>query len=203
MPVNKGNWDPSGRVLLLAAAALQVETVSASSAPCDAEILGQRVSAARARGRIPTAPRAHTPPFLGRGWREKGACCCETTVLEAGCCFLEPKRQETSCLKMTGLICSVINQSRNPRWAGSPVCSVLASRAAADLSLILPDKGLCGCISLSRTLFLFTWMLLFSIWDEEVISPPLSRTHPCERTPCTASPPQHACAPPCTCRGFK
>lgn len=79
---------------------------------------------------------------------------------------------------MTGLICSVINQSRNPRWAGSPVCSALASRAAADLSLILPDKDLCGCISLAQTLFFFVWMLLFSTGDEEVISPPLSRMHP-------------------------
>lgn len=118
------------------------------------------------------------PPFLRTGWGEKRARCCETTVLEGGGCFLEPKRQETSCLKMTGLICSVINQSRNPRWAGSPVCSTLASRAAADLSLILPDKGLCGCISLPQTLFFFTWMLLCSTWDEEVVSPPLSHMHP-------------------------
>lgn len=77
---------------------------------------------------------------------------------------------------MTGLICCVINQSRNSSWAGSPVCSTLASLTAADLSLILADKGLCGCICFGQTLFFFTWMLLFSIWDEEDVSP--SDIHP-------------------------
>lgn len=33
-------------------------------------------------------------------------------------------------------------------------------RAAADLSLVLPDKGLCGCTPLAQTLFFSTWMLL-------------------------------------------
>lgn len=97
---------------------------------------------------------------------------------------------------MTGLICSVINQSRNPRWAGSLVSSVLASRAAADLSLILPDKGICGRISLTQTLLSFTWMLLFNIWDEEVVFPPLSDTSiASECTPCIPLVPYHLVLP--------
>lgn len=175
LPVYKGMWDPSGQ-----AAALQEEAISAPSSLCDAAIPGQRVPTAR----WPPAPHAAPSPpqgllhptFFGRGWREKRAHHCETAALERACCFLELEQQETSCLKMTGLICGVIKQSRNPSWAGSPVCSVLAARAAADLSLILPDKGLCWCISLAQTLFFFAWMLSFSILDEKAVSPPLS--HP-------------------------
>lgn len=54
----------------------------------------------------------------------KGLQGCKITLLEACCCcFLEPKPKEKSFLKMTALIYSVINQSRNPSWAGSLVCS--------------------------------------------------------------------------------
>lgn len=57
LPVYKGNWDPSGQ-------ALQEEAVSASSALCDAEIAGWRVSAAGRRGaRVLTTPRVAAPPF--------------------------------------------------------------------------------------------------------------------------------------------
>jgi len=61
LAVYKGNWDPSGRALLLAMA-FQEEAVSSSSALCDAKLTGWST-----RCHVLTTPRAAAPPFLSSG----------------------------------------------------------------------------------------------------------------------------------------
>lgn len=123
LPVYKGNWVPFGHGPLTGD--VQEEAASASFTRCDAEIVARRVPCSEHPVVHPHHPKSCCTPFFSGGDGERRPRHCETAVSEGGCCFLELKWQEKSCREMTGLICSVINQSRNWRWAGSPLCRAL------------------------------------------------------------------------------
>lgn len=91
-------------------------------------------------------------PFVGEAGRGGRPAPAKSQVWKVVVVFFECKLKEKSFLKMTGLICGVINQIRNPRRAASPVESTFSSRFAADVSLILPDKARCWSVSLASSL---------------------------------------------------